>query len=253
MPAPTKKHTRHSMYIMSSNCPNGRHMHGVSMRYRLREGEAMPRKPARSNDRILEKSINTASVDSPESARRNLLLESAITIFSRFGYRKTSMEEIARAAGFSRQGVYFYYATKEDLFRGTILYVYESRLRNAETLLTDRSRPIEERLTLALDAWYGQYIGKVQAEASDLIESSSLHAADVVAPFNQRLDALMIKVLTAEKELVRAYRIRKLQPSHLAKVLHSAALGLKETSLNHKDFLEGVRAIVAVLFTHPST
>jgi AcrR family transcriptional regulator len=54
------------------------------------------------------------------------LLDAALGVFSRFGYRKTSMDEVARMADFSRQGLYFYYAAKEDLFRATVLHSFHN-------------------------------------------------------------------------------------------------------------------------------
>jgi len=190
--------------------------------------------------------------DAEESTRLRLLLEASISVFARFGYRKTSMEEVARAAGFSRQGVYFYYSTKEALFRGTILYVYESRLKEAGNVLADRSLSLRERLGKALDAWYGRYIGTVQAAASDLVESSGLHAAEIVKTFEERLDAMLVRALSAEKELTRAYRSVKVHPAQIARVLHATAQGLKDTCQRREDFIDGMNAAAALICAYPS-
>ncbi|MZD09631.1 TetR family transcriptional regulator, partial [Streptomyces sp. SID5785] len=52
-----------------------------------------------------------------DTDRRSLVLDSAMATFARFGYRKTSMEEVARAARISRPGLYFLFSSKEALFR----------------------------------------------------------------------------------------------------------------------------------------
>lgn len=41
-------------------------------------------------------------------------------MFLRFGYRNTSMHEVARAAGLSRQGSYLRSATEQALFHAVI-------------------------------------------------------------------------------------------------------------------------------------
>jgi len=46
-----------------------------------------------------------APVPDPDDLRRRRLLDVALATFLRFGFRKTSMEEVARAAGLSRQGL----------------------------------------------------------------------------------------------------------------------------------------------------
>ena len=50
----------------------------------------------------IEESADVISGDS----RREALLEAAVGVFARYGFRKTSMDEVARAAGVSRQGLY---------------------------------------------------------------------------------------------------------------------------------------------------
>ena len=48
-------------------------------------------------------------------ARRAAILETAMRVFLRYGFKKTSMDDLARAAGLSRQGLYLHYRTKEEL------------------------------------------------------------------------------------------------------------------------------------------
>jgi AcrR family transcriptional regulator len=53
-------------------------------------------------------------------SRRRSLLDAALTVFSRYGYQKTSMDEVARSAQLSRQGLYLHFATKEELFQAAV-------------------------------------------------------------------------------------------------------------------------------------
>ena len=50
---------------------------------------------------------------STDDPRRSRVLEAALGVFLRYGFRKTSMDEVARAADLSRQGLYLQFATKE--------------------------------------------------------------------------------------------------------------------------------------------
>ncbi len=47
--------------------------------------------------------------------RREKIIAVAKELFTRFGYRKTSMEEVARAAGLTKPTIYAYFPSKEDL------------------------------------------------------------------------------------------------------------------------------------------
>lgn len=44
------------------------------------------------------------------------ILDAAGVVFSRYGYRRASMDAVAAEAGFSRQGLYRHFASKDDLF-----------------------------------------------------------------------------------------------------------------------------------------
>ncbi len=56
-----------------------------------------------------------ASRPAPHSAREAQLIEQARHLFSRGGYRETSLQEIANALGITRPLFYYYFESKEDL------------------------------------------------------------------------------------------------------------------------------------------
>ena len=45
------------------------------------------------------------------------ILSVATRLFSRFGFHKTSMDEIAKIARKAKGSLYYHFASKEDLFR----------------------------------------------------------------------------------------------------------------------------------------
>lgn len=56
-----------------------------------------------------------------EEFRKKIVI-TAGRIFSRFGFRKTTMDEIARALKMGKSSVYYYYESKEDIFKAVVLY-----------------------------------------------------------------------------------------------------------------------------------
>ena len=69
------------------------------------------------------------------SDRRLRVLDAAIGTFSRYGFRKTSMDEVARAAEISRQGLYLYFRNKDDLFREAMQKLLDDGLETVELTL----------------------------------------------------------------------------------------------------------------------
>ena len=54
--------------------------------------------------------------DKEKEERRKVILEAAKNRFQRFGYSKTTMDEIAGDAGISKGTIYLYFESKEDIF-----------------------------------------------------------------------------------------------------------------------------------------
>jgi len=59
------------------------------------------------------------------SDKKSLIIEVAEILFQRFGYSKTSLDDIAREASLGKGTIYYYFESKEEIF-------YEVVLKNAE-------------------------------------------------------------------------------------------------------------------------
>lgn len=52
--------------------------------------------------------------------RQNEIFEAALKQFARFGYQKTTMEDVAAALGMTKGNLYFYVSGKRDLYERTV-------------------------------------------------------------------------------------------------------------------------------------
>src|SRR3954452_12163337 len=59
---------------------------------------------------------------------RTRILDAAILVFRRQGFRRSSIEQAAEAAGLTRQALYHHFKSKEALFRAVIERLYENAL-----------------------------------------------------------------------------------------------------------------------------
>ena len=58
-----------------------------------------------------------ARKDDPEPLdRRTEIREKATQVFLRYGYKKTTIEDIGKACGLGKAALYYYYSSKEDIF-----------------------------------------------------------------------------------------------------------------------------------------
>jgi AcrR family transcriptional regulator len=89
-------------------------------------------------------------------ARRTRVLDAALPVFARYGYRKASMDDVAKAADISRPGLYFSFSSKPELFRAAVEQALDDSVTAAQLALADPDRPLRERLIEAFDHWSGR-------------------------------------------------------------------------------------------------
>jgi AcrR family transcriptional regulator len=176
---------------------------------------------------------------SEENARRRQLLEAALEVFLKFGYRKTSMDEVARAAGVSRQGLYLHFPRKETLFRAVVQHALGAAFGAASRRLADPSLPARERLASAFDEWVGRYVGTLSAGAADLGEAAHTLGAPLTREYGERFLELLAKFMRSSG-MVAAYKPAGLTARQLAETLYATARGLKHESASREEFVESI-------------
>src|SRR5258708_11264312 len=124
----------------------------------------------------------------PADARQAAVLDAAVGVFARYGYRKTSMDEVARAAGVSRQGLYLQFANKEELFRKAVEQSLNSQLKAAIAALSRREDSLELRLISASDAWSGRFVGSLGSDAADLMCASTSLAGATLTHYETQFE-----------------------------------------------------------------
>ena len=76
-----------------------------------------------------------------KTATEDAILESASRCFVRYGYKRTSMDTIARTARVAKGTVYLYCDDKADLFTRTIERELRSWIEELSSLIDDRPAP----------------------------------------------------------------------------------------------------------------
>ncbi len=174
--------------------------------------------------------------------RRDVVLTAALEIFVRYGYRKTSMDDVARAAHISRPGLYFLFESKQRLFAESMAAAVERDLSTAARALGDEARPLRERLLDAFDAWTGRYVGTVGGELSAVAEAyrDILDVTVLEAP--HRFQVLIVDaVVSARASTDRA------TSEAIARILVSTSVGLKHQAGSTETFREELGTAIALL------
>jgi AcrR family transcriptional regulator len=171
-----------------------------------------------------------------ESTRQVHVLEIALTVFARHGYRKTSIEDIAKAAGISRQGIYLYFKNKDEIFGASIQKALDDGLQAANAILDDDQLTLEEKLVKALDEWFGRYVGLLHPEASDLVAQCERVLGDAVGKSNSSFQQKLEQVILASSAKKTKSAIKN--AATIANMLCACGLTCKNSFSSRQEFLE---------------
>lgn len=174
-----------------------------------------------------------------DSHRRAAVLDSALLTFARFGYRKTSMEEVARAARISRPGLYFLFSSKELLFRAAVTQALNRDIAAVEEVLHRTDEPLRARLLDSFDQWAGRYIGPLTADVEGVIADNPDLLGAIVEIAPRRFEELIAgAILTASEPASAAAR---------AQTMISTSIGIKHQVTSRRAYRERLEVAVDLL------
>ncbi|MGW8328927.1 TetR/AcrR family transcriptional regulator [Streptomyces sp. NPDC055897] len=174
-----------------------------------------------------------------DTDRRTLVLDSAMVTFARFGYRKASMEEVARAADISRPGLYFLFSSKETLFRAAVTHALERDIAAVEHVLAEAERPLQERLVEAFDHWAGRYIGPLTRDVAAVIEANPDLLGEIAETTPRRFEELITDAIAVASGQDAAPLV--------AQTMISTSIGLKHQAESREFYLDRLKVAVDLL------
>ncbi|TMV07952.1 TetR/AcrR family transcriptional regulator [Ruegeria sediminis] len=183
--------------------------------------------------------------DAHPDPRQQAILSSAWQAFATYGFRKTSMDDIARGAGMSRPAVYLHYRNKEAIFRSLVEHFYQEKTEAVAECLNGPGT-IPEVLGRAMAA---QSDGIAALLASphglELLDAGSSTAPDIVAAGEAGLRDLYAGWLDRE---AGKGRVRFSGPSQaIAGMITAALKGIKITAQDIETYTERVSAFAILI------
>jgi AcrR family transcriptional regulator len=78
-----------------------------------------------------------------EEFRRKVII-TAGAIFSRYGFKKTTMDEIAKALKMGKSSIYYYFESKEEIFEAVVLHEANILRNELTTAIKSVESPVEK-------------------------------------------------------------------------------------------------------------
>ncbi len=164
--------------------------------------------------------------------------------FARYGYRKTAMDDVARALGISRQGLYNRFGSKQALADWATGALIDRSAAEALRCIGQPSKTLVARLVDALDAWVGRHIDALHSSphGSDVIAMLRHHPPDAARAAERRIVAAMTEAIRFAGPGSAVSRA-----GSMAQALCWTARGLVHAVPDHAGFRRQMEHIVAAL------
>lgn len=112
-----------------------------------------------------------------EAPRHEAVLDAAMRLFNRNGYRDTSMEQIATAAGMPTSGLYRYFAGKSDILAAAFRRAADHLSADVLDVVSTAAAP-EDGLTALIDAYVARSFDQPELDYVYYSERLNMASAD---------------------------------------------------------------------------
>lgn len=163
---------------------------------------------------------------------RTRILDAALLVFRRHGFRRSSIEQTAEAAGLTRQALYHHFESKEALFRAVIERLHEEALAAEMTAATDAEMAggdLADILVASVSAKLGQLAASLDGSphVEELFSEHLLQARDLYQKYTvlnaDQIAATVARICRKQGLVLRA----GMTPRELARCVEMAVNGAK--------------------------
>jgi TetR/AcrR family transcriptional regulator len=147
-----------------------------------------------------------------QAINEDIILGAALEVFSAYGYRGTTVDQIAERAGMSKPNLLYYFRRKDDIYRAVLEKTLADWLAPLRGLdpggepLDEISRYVSAKMAMSRD----------NPKASRLFANEMLHGAPIIGDF---LSGPMKALVDATAQIIRAWitkgQIAAIDPYHL--------------------------------------
>lgn len=180
------------------------------------------------------------------------LLAASRRVFSRHGFRRTSMAMVAEEAGVSRQAIYHHFPSKELLFSALVDSLQSQAQDEAHAAFGDaEDQPLPTQLFKALSAYHLSLVGSVagSAFAEELMEESVRHCSDVVSAHAERFQKFLVSMVRAASDSGEIALIDNVTERQFVTMLLVAAKGVKLSyaQAGERAYMQALEQMISTL------
>ena len=181
-------------------------------------------------------------------AKRDAVYDAASVVFAQYGFRRTTMNDIAKSAGISRPALYLMFENKEDLFQGLAAHRLDQAINSALSVLQGSGK-IADRFLESLLVFEQIFYEPIadSPHGSELMDISLSLASEIMTKKLARFHAALTKSLSeAEARGQITFARTPMKPRAFVELLFTALNGVKKRALNTAEFRKLVRQLTEI-------
>ena len=184
-----------------------------------------------------------------EASKRYRILTAAKKCFLDYGFKKTSMSDIAKQADMSRPALYLHFDNKETIFCEMVEQLHQQTLAEAATVLEQKHLNIIERLNKAFECRTVFLFATVNdsTHGSELTDINNKIAFQINRTSIDRFVQLISQTLTVA-ESKNEIQLKKLDltATQAAELLVNSASGIKQAATSTEDFRARLKRLISM-------
>ncbi|MEP9375369.1 helix-turn-helix domain-containing protein [Aquabacter sp. CN5-332] len=189
------------------------------------------------------------SVGTSDDAKTRIdqIADAALRRFSRYGFKRSSMDDIAKEAGLAKATLYLHFKSKDDIFRAMIRR-FGARVETRCHEVMAQKAPFREKLTALMDAHFGAGYAAFGAgeHLPELKAVITAIASREIEDHEGVFVALALRLLR-EGDAAGEISLKRVDPEPIVWTLIRAAIGAKMgTPPSPEIYAERLRQAVAV-------
>ncbi|HPD95924.1 MAG TPA: TetR/AcrR family transcriptional regulator [Tenuifilaceae bacterium] len=181
---------------------------------------------------------------------REAIVKVATQIFSRFGFKKTSMDDIAKGLRMGKSSIYYYFRGKEEIFRAVVDQEVEILKEKVEIILSsadDTVSKLRSYVKLRMD------LVKHLANYTEILKNDDLMNMEITEKFRKKYDEeeiSIIRQILEEGVQKGTFKIKDIDMSELAIITAMKGLEapLVATNIGDEKLNRVIDDILDILF-----
>ena len=178
-------------------------------------------------------------------SKEEKVLVAARDVFVRYGFKRTTMSDLADAAHMSRPALYLIFSSKEEVFRSLVTQVFNELLSEIREGLS-RRETVTDKLTFAFEVWcVGPFeMTHVSPDAKDILESGYEFASEITLHAFSDFEEIVADIL---RPVVSTQTKEMISVEQLAHILTTASQGFKESASSTVQLRQMLKGLIIIV------